>query len=60
MHEGNQSTHLYWLLSRSPELTADEKGLDRIAELKAKYINLPEIRVVPMKDVKCKKVDFIQ
>jgi Lipocalin / cytosolic fatty-acid binding protein family len=60
MHEGNQSTHLYWLLSRTPKLTTDEKSLSRIAALKSKYINLTEIRIVPMKDEKCGGDSFAQ
>jgi hypothetical protein len=42
----NKSQQLFWLQSRTPELTADTEILARIEELKTKYID-PSL-VVPI------------
>jgi ribulose bisphosphate carboxylase small subunit len=43
-----KSQQLYWLMSRTPELTKDMEILARIAELKAKYIDEKLVKVVVM------------
>jgi hypothetical protein len=42
----NKSQQLFWLLSRTPELTANTEILARIEEVKAKYID--QSLVVPV------------